>query len=165
MDLSGSAYAELAFLFLASFLIPTFNFISPLRPIIIILGLSTHLPPLTVGLVASVGTTLGALPLYFVGRKLQSLDRVKNWLVKHPKIDRFMQKISHKPFLVVLCLLWFPFPDELVGLYGGFERYNVWKFLLANFIGRVVWYIPLALFGSDIVGWFWSAWHWLGKVF
>lgn len=165
MPLTGSAYAELAFLFVVSFLIPTFNFISPFRPILVILGLSTHLPPLTVGLVATIGTTLGALPLYFVGRKLQSLDRIRSWIDRHPKLQRFLDRISHRPFLVILCLLWLPFPDEMVGLYGGFEKYPVPKFLLANFIARAVWYIPLAFFGQGLVDWFWVAWHWLQRIF
>lgn len=161
----GSGIVELIFLFLVSFLIPTFNFISPFRPIIVIIGLATHLPPLIVGIVASIGSALGALPLYYIGKKLQSLEKVQVWLDKRPSWKRLIDKVSHSSFLVIQLLLWLPFPDQLVGLYGGFERYPIWKFLIANLIGRAVWYIPLAYFGSDIVDWLWAIWHWLQRIF
>ncbi|MFH0852941.1 MAG: VTT domain-containing protein [bacterium] len=165
MDFFSTALAEYVFLFLVTLLIPTFNFISPFRPIPIILAMGTHLPFFTVGLIASVGTTLGVLPLYYVGIKVKEVKKVQAWIDKHPKWKKFFDKIKNRPFIMILVLLWTPLPDQLVGLYGGYEKYSIKKFLLANFIGRAVWYIPLAYFGSQVSDPLSRAWTWFVNLF
>ncbi|USN53843.1 MAG: VTT domain-containing protein [Candidatus Nomurabacteria bacterium] len=161
MWFTPSEWIELLILFFATLLIPTFNFVSPFRPILLIIAFATHIHFLVVGVVASVGATLGTLPLYYVGRKTQEMEKVQTWLQHHSKWKRLLERVEHSTFLVLLLLLWTPLPDQLVGLYGGFERYTMKKFLLANFIGRAVWYIPLAfaatIFDDPLSG----LWHWL----
>ena len=166
MPFSGSAAAELAFLFAVTILTPNLNFIMPFRPILVILALSTHLPFVWVGLIASVGATLGALPIYYASAKVRDLTKVQAWLHRHSKWQRVIDRAKRSPFLTILLLLWTPVPDQLVGLYGGLEKYPIWRYILANFIGRAVWYVPLAYIGSISGGTVSAAWHtvtrWVG---
>lgn len=151
---------ELAVLFVVAAITPTINFLLPLRPTLLILVLSQQLPWLIVGIVASLGGTIGALPLYSIALKVSDTTTVHRWL-QHGLVARLLRPLRTKMFLLLVLIIISPLPDQLIGLSGGAERYPVKKFLFANMIGRLLMYMPLAFvaayFHSDIS----AAWSWL----
>jgi LPXTG-motif cell wall-anchored protein len=108
------------------------------------------------GVIASgtVGSVLGGLPLYYVGYALGE-DRIEKWVERYSKwgllrgrdIARATDRFSGKTFLEVTIGQLLPGVRGVISIPAGVARMNVWLFLLANFIGTVVWCTVLAVAG------------------
>lgn len=156
--------AELGGLFAVTFLTPNISFFLPIRPTILTVVLAQTLPWFWVGLVATAGFTIGALPLYFAGWKASDTTTVRRWL-EHKWFARLFQMFKKSMFLLLLVLVITPLPDQLVGLAGGAEKYSLKKFLLANVLGRAVVYFPLAYIAATNHATMQSAWEATLKIF
>ena len=55
-------------------------------------------------------------------------------------------------FLIIILINLTPLPDALVGILGGGEKYNFKKFIIANLVGRIIFYMPFALIGHYFAG-------------
>jgi membrane protein YqaA with SNARE-associated domain len=100
---------------------------------------SPHWMPLYVFL-ATIGSTIGCIILYFISRKAGSRALAS---FSPAKQKRVKDLIDHYDVLSVLvaCLLPPPFPLKLFVVTTGVLRISVWRFALAIFTGRVFRYL------------------------
>lgn len=155
---------ELGGLFLVTFLTPNISFFLPVRPTILTVVLAQTIPWFWVSLVATVGFTIGALPLYAAGWKASDTTTVRKWL-EHKWFARLFRILKKSMFVLLLVLVITPLPDQLVGLAGGAEKYALKKFLLANVLGRAIVYFPLAYIAATNHAAIQSAWEAILKIF
>lgn len=157
------AVLSLALLFLVTLAAPTFNFVLPIRPTWLLFLLPAQINWGIVAVVGIIGSTLGAVPLFWATTKLKDVKTVERWL-SYRWVQWFVEKFKDKPFLLIIFLILTPVPDQLLGILGALERYPMKKFLLANAVGRVLFYVPLVLtgyflrgdvnrLGESIIGW------------
>lgn len=139
-----AALALLALLAVAA-LAPTFNILLPLRPTVLTVALASIVPWPFVALSAVLGGTIGALPLYAVGRAASVSHRVQGW-IHHPRAARWVRMLKQRSFVVLVLIVLLPLPDQFMVI-AGVERYRLRTFLLANVIGRALLYVPLAYLG------------------
>ena len=109
---------------------------------LLLIALSAHSPhwmPLYVFL-ATLGSTIGCIILYFISRKAGSRALAS---FSPAKQKRVKDLIDHYDVLSVLvaCLLPPPFPLKLFVVTTGVLRISVWRFALAIFTGRVFRYL------------------------
>jgi membrane protein DedA with SNARE-associated domain len=120
-------------------------------------GFKTARGPMTllgVIIAGTLGSVLGALPLYYAGYALGE-DRPRRWIEHHGKwlllrgkdLDRATERFSGKSFLDVTLGQLFPGVRGLISIPAGVARMNVGLFLLANLIGTLVWCTVLAVAG------------------
>lgn len=90
--------------------------------------------PLIVGLVGSVGGTLGEVTSYYLGYwgratiitgQPELYQRAEDWMKRYGSVTVFFFALA--PFLVF----------DLVGIAAGVLRFPMWKFLLACWLGRL----------------------------
>ena len=109
------------------------------------------LNPVTVGIVAGIGQTLGEMTGYLAGYSGQGLvnrsktyDRVEGWM----KRNEFMGE------LVVFVLALIPNPlFDAAGMAAGALRFPLWKYLMAAGLGKVIKNIVFAYGGSLGIDW------------
>ena len=120
-------------------------------------GFKTERGPMTllgVIIAGTVGSVLGGLPLYYAGYALGE-DRLRTWIERYGKwvllrardLDRAADRFSGNSFLEVTLAQLLPGIRGLISIPAGVARMNVWLFLLANFIGTLVWCTVLAVAG------------------
>lgn len=120
-------------------------------------GFKTALGPMTllgVIIAGTVGSVLGGLPFYYAGRALGE-ERLRQWIERHGKwvllrgkdLDRATDRFSGNTFLEVTLGQLVPGVRGLISIPAGVARMNVGLFLLANFIGTLVWCTVLAVAG------------------
>ena len=102
----------------------------------------------------TIGSVLGGLPLYYAGYALGE-ERLEKWVERYSKwgllrgrdIARANARFSGKSFLEVALGQLLPGVRGVISIPAGVARMNVGLFLLANFIGTVVWCTVLAVAG------------------
>jgi len=120
-------------------------------------GFRTVRGPMTlVGVIiaGTVGSVLGGLPLYYAGYALGE-ERLRRWIERYGKwvllrgkdLDRAADRFSGNSFLDVTLGQLLPGVRGLISIPAGVARMNVGLFLLANFIGTLVWCTVLAVAG------------------
>ncbi len=145
-----SAVIELGLVMLVGFILPIVP-IFPLRLAFLIPVVAASINPLLVVLAASVGSSLGTLPLYAVTREVSDLSTVKRWL-SHGWMQKLLAALNRKMFVCVLIFALLPLPDQLMSIVSGFEDYPAWKLSLGFFIGRLPYYLLLAFLGVHFSG-------------
>ena len=109
------------------------------------------LNPVTVGIVAGIGQTLGEMTGYLAGYSGQGLvnrsktyNRIEGWMKRNESISE----------LVVFVLALIPNPlFDAAGMAAGALRFPVWKYLVAAGIGKIIKNIIFAYGGSLGIGW------------
>ena len=102
----------------------------------------------------TIGSVLGGLPLYYAGYALGE-ERLEKWVERYRKwgllrgrdIERATARFSGNTFLEVTLGQLLPGVRGVISIPAGVARMNVGLFLLANFIGTVVWCTALAVAG------------------
>lgn len=104
-------------------------------------------------LAGTVGSVLGALPLYYAGRALGE-ERPEKWveryrwtLLRAKDLERATARFSGRSFVDVMIAQMVPGVRGLISIPAGVARMNIGLFLLANFIGTLVWCGVLAVAG------------------
>lgn len=133
-----------------SFLIANFPFL-PMRPAIMAIYFAKDINFLLVTLACAIGTTLGAIPVYGATYKATDFEKFKQWMNKK-WVKKFLLSMKNNLFLVIVLINLTPIPDPFVGILGGLEKYDFKKFLLANFVSRIIFYLPFALIGYYFAG-------------
>ncbi len=102
----------------------------------------------------TIGSVLGALPLYYTGvalgeeRPEKWVERYGRWtLLRAKDIERATARFSGNSFVDVIIGQLVPGIRGLISIPAGVARMNVGLFLLANFIGTLVWCGVLAVAG------------------
>ncbi len=105
---------------------------------------------------ATVGSLLGAVVLYSVGRWMNP-QRLEHWLegrigkILHLKKEdiRRAEKwfMKHGKFTVFFCRF-IPVIRSLISVPAGMARMNIWAFLLLSTMGTAIWNIVLVYLGA-----------------
>ena len=108
------------------------------------------LNPWLVGFSAAIGAALGELTGYVVGLGGEKLieKRHKTFLRKYKK---WLRREFMFPLVVLFAAT--PLPDDIVGIACGIFRYDVKKFLMASFIGKLILNLALAFGGYYGLNW------------
>jgi membrane protein YqaA with SNARE-associated domain len=117
---------------------------------------------LLIALLASVGSTLGSIVIYVIGRKGGQVVLRKR--VSQQRIEEFQRKFAKQEFwgLMLPAMLPPPTPFKLIELAAAVFGMPLGKYLLAIFLGRCVRFVAISLltlkFGPQFV-------HWTGEFF
>jgi len=134
-------------LFVVSAITPNLNFVMPVRPIWLIVIFSQSYHWVLVAFIATLGATVGVIPLYKIIYNVQKGKSVQGWL-RRRWVRRIMGMLKGRDFLAILVIVLTPLPDQLIGIVSGVNRYPMGKFLLANFLGRFAFYLIIAYLGA-----------------
>ncbi|MFH1978711.1 MAG: VTT domain-containing protein [Candidatus Aenigmatarchaeota archaeon] len=116
----------------------------PVPAYIITVTFGSILNPWLVGIASALGAALGEITGYLLGRGgrevllekyEKNFKRAKKWIE------------THGIFPVIILFAATPLPDEVVGIMAGAINYNIKKFLLASFLGKLLLYTALAMAG------------------
>jgi membrane protein DedA with SNARE-associated domain len=103
-----------------------------------------------VAIISGAGMAIGELTGYAVGKgggKALSMKDTK-WLKKGEEWFR-----KGRGFLFIMIFAATPLPDDVTGILGGAFSYDLRKFLLATFIGKVIMNIALVFTGYYGFNW------------
>jgi len=108
-------------------------------------------------LAGTVGSVLGALPLYYVG-KILGQDRLKRFADRHGKwltlsgddIDAAMKKFDHHGSAAVFVCRLIPGVRSLISIPAGICGMKLPRFLLYTTAGSVIWTAALAYAGHKL---------------
>jgi uncharacterized membrane protein YdjX (TVP38/TMEM64 family) len=121
--------------------------IIPVSNMTIITGLGAILPlPWLVGLVGGLGAGIGEMTGYVVGRSGRDL------LAKNKIYTRVERWVKRWGWIAVFILSIVPLLFDVVGIIAGAMRMPVWRFFLATWLGRTIFYIAVAYLGSGVFG-------------
>ena len=119
----------------------------------------------------TIGSVLGALPLYYAGRALGEerperwLERYGRWtLIRGKDLERATARFSGHSFVDVIIAQMLPGVRGLISIPAGVARMNVGLFLLANLIGTLFWCAALAVAGRILGANFTRIHQFLGPV-
>lgn len=128
-------YAELGYigLFFATF-VASAAFFVPLPGLAVVLAAATVLSPPWVALVASLGSSLGEISGYLLGR-FAITDQFKARLKMYSQAERWMHRYG--AFAVWLFAAFPLFVFDVMAVAAGAFRLPVWKFMLAIWLGRL----------------------------
>lgn len=101
----------------------------------VIIAAGSTLNPIWLGVVASIGSTIGELSSYLVGylgRKIL----IGDYLTKYEKAESWLKKYGS--FAIFLFALLPIFIFDLLGIVAGSLRFPLWKFILACWVGRLI---------------------------
>ena len=101
----------------------------------VVIAAGTVLNPLWVGIVASIGSTIGELSSYavgYLGRKII----VGDYFTKYEQAESWLKKYGS--FAVFLFALLPILIFDLLGIIAGSLRFPLWKFIIACWAGRVI---------------------------
>ncbi|MEM2954870.1 MAG: VTT domain-containing protein [Candidatus Nanoarchaeia archaeon] len=122
----------------------------PLPAFLIIFAFGAILNPWIVGFIAALGSTIGELSGYGLGLLTKKAVEKKHekWL---KKAKEWMEK--YKAFFVIIFFAATPLPDDVLGILFGTVKYDLKKFLIATFIGKLILNLALALGGYYGIRW------------
>ena len=103
--------------------------------------------PVLMGLAGGAGAGIGESTGYFVGSSGRTIIK------KVGLYNRMSAWLQRWGMLAVFILAIVPFFFDLIGMAAGILRFPLWKFLLANWLGRTILYVSISL----VVAWGWEA--------
>ena len=142
------AYGYLG-IFLVSF-IGSASIILPVPSFIIVFTFGSILNPWLVGIAGGVGSAIGELTAYAIGRGgKKALEKSHGKLLK--KTHDWVKKRGL--FAVLILFAATPLPDDLAGVFAGVIHYDIRKMFLATLIGKLVLNLALAWGGFYGMQW------------
>jgi membrane protein DedA with SNARE-associated domain len=132
----------------------------PVPSFILIFVAGSLLNPFAVGIIAGIGSAIGELTSYAVGRGLHyGKNKLSDKRKNKPKgreifrknakwIKRFNVWFHSKyGFVLIVIFAATPLPDDVLGLYCGAIKYNWKKFFAASLIGKIILSLLIAYAG------------------
>lgn len=108
------------------------------------------LNPSLVAIFSSLGAAFGETTAYGVGRGGGYI--LKKWQKKY--FEKGKEWFARgKGFWVIILFAATPLPFDLVGILGGIFNYNIVKFILATFLGKMIMHSVLAFGGFYGINW------------
>ena len=127
------------------------SIVLPLVPsVLAIIAVAPFLNPWLIGLSSGAGAAIGELTGYYVGRGGGAIIKGKSkaWI---ERAERWSKKSGLFPVIILFAIT--PLPADIVGILAGMIKYDVKKFLLANFIGKTIKFSLLAWAVVIGIGW------------
>ncbi len=122
----------------------------PLPAVLPVFILGGILNPFLVALVASLGAALGEGVGYALGFGAEKLINGKHFSLLE-KGKRWFQKGRGGFFIFLLAAT--PLPDDVAGVAAGLFKYNIFKFWLFAFLGKLVMNMALSFGGYYGIHW------------
>lgn len=116
----------------------------PFPAFLITFTAAAFLNPWLVGIISGVGSAIGELTGYALGRgggKL--LDKHQKKILK--RTERWTKK--HGVFPVIFLFALTPLPDDIIGIIAGVIKYDIKYFFLATVLGKIILYTAIAWAG------------------
>lgn len=105
--------------------------------LILVLAVVLNLNIFLTAVLTAAGSMIGEMVGYGVG--VAGGKVVKGKFRKHKKLIKTIEEYYHKyAFWVIFVTAFLFFPFDLVGIISGLSRYDVKKFLLAGFLGKLL---------------------------
>lgn len=105
----------------------------------VVIGMSTILNPIYVGILAGIGSAIGELTGYMVGEG--ALD-----IAGRKKYEQYLSLIRKNDMLAILFFSFLPNPFfDIAGIAAGAAKVSVWRYVLFCAIGRSLRYVLLAM--------------------
>lgn len=145
-QLDTSQFKELGYIgvFLAT-LIGSATLFFPVPNIATVIAGGILFNPIGVTVAAGLGSTLGEIVGYTVGRSGHSAFQETKW---HSKVFEWFSRFGG---LTIFLLALVPNPlFDLAGVVAGMANYSVLKFVLATFLGKTLRALILSLLGSQL---------------
>lgn len=98
-------------------------------------------------LTLSAGATMGKLVVYFIGRSLGRIEKIKNFTWSSTK---FFSKHKKSVFTLIFLVAALPLPDDVFYIPIATARYSIIYFTIALFLGKLVITILTALYGISL---------------
>lgn len=125
-------------------LVGSATIIFPLPAFAVVFLFGSILNPFLVGFFAALGATIGELTGYALGRGGKKIAEKKHGKL----IERTREWMErYRAFVVIVAFAATPLPDDVLGLLCGAINYDLRKFLLATFAGKLVMNVSLAFGG------------------
>jgi len=149
-------------------LVASSSIIFPIPSFLLAFAAGNFLNPWLIGLSSGAGAALGELIGYGLGKGSGKVieKKYKKWVEMGKKWIK-----SHSSFPMIILFAATPLPDDILGIVCGLFNYDIKKFFIASFIGKVIMYTALAWGGfygfkwvSDIFG-STTAWLLIGIAF
>ena len=143
-------------LFLVNF-IASASIIFPIPAFLLVFGAGSLriLNPWIIGIAAGAGAALGELIGYGIGKGGREVVKEK-----YKKLIKTGEKWieNHSSFLMIVVFAATPLPDDILGIVCGVFDYDIKKFFLASFIGKVIMNSALAWGGF-------YGFQWVSEIF
>lgn len=131
-------------------LVASATIVLPAPGLAIIIAMSPSLDPLTLGIVAGVGSALGELTGYAAGAGGGALIPP----ARQAQFERVRQLTSQYGPLILAVLAALPFPlFDFAGIVAGALRMRILSFLLSVAVGKSIKYIILIMLGAGSLQW------------
>ncbi|MCL4518137.1 MAG: VTT domain-containing protein [Thaumarchaeota archaeon] len=120
----------------------------PVPYLVVVILLSSKLDPLTLGVLAGIGGSLGKITSYILGRSgyelfkpdtRKNMDALRGLIGKYGDIGVFIFAVS-------------PLPDDIYLIPIGMMKYPFWRFIIANTAGKIVLAVGVAFFSRAYFG-------------
>ena len=136
-----------AYGYLGAFIVCIVGNVSIILPVpfaLVVYAFGATLNPLILGIVAGVGSTIGEMSAYLVGRGGRKVieDRYGN------RLDAVRMLIERHGMIVIILVALLPIPDDLLLIPLGMMNYPVKKLLAAMLIGKTGMCLFLAYAGA-----------------
>jgi len=133
--------------YLGAFIICIIGNISIILPVpfaLVVYAFGSTLNPLILGIVAGVGSTIGEMSAYLIGRGGRKVieDRYGN------RLDAVRKLIERHGMMVIILVALLPIPDDLLLIPLGMMKYPAKKLLAAMLIGKTGMCLFLAYAGA-----------------
>lgn len=111
-----------------------------------------------------IGTTVGSIIVFFIFRSL-SKKKLKAYVTKHPKAERFFHWVEKKGFTPLFILYSFPFsPSSVISVTAGLSTVPIHTFLLALAMGKSVLVFIMSYIGYDFFDMLREPWRFIPVV-
>jgi len=118
----------------------------PIYSILIFSG-SMGLNPIIAAIFTAAGSTLGEIIGFLVGRGSSNLFLKKEGK-KYKKYVNFFKKFGGIAIFLFAAL---PLPFDIIGIISGFLKYDMKKFLLFTFLGKLIKMLIVAISGEIVL--------------
>lgn len=134
-------------------ILSAFTLFIPSPAFIAVAAMATFLDPLMLGIAAGIGSGIGEMTAYIVGRGAEAaVHKRKGHIHKSiVQIDKLFKR--YHPDVVIFGFSAIPvLPVDAVGIFCGLIRYNWKRFLIVMTIGKIIKYTALAFLGATFFG-------------
>src|SRR3989442_9230583 len=115
----------------------------PFPNLLVVVLLSNILDPPQLGLLAGLGGSLGKVTSYLLGRSGYGLSKTET----RSNLDLVRGFLGRYGTLGIFILAVTPLRDEVYAIPMGMLNFPLWRFLLANTLGKIILYTAVAYFG------------------
>lgn len=131
-------------------LISSATIIFPIPSFFLIFTFGAVLNPFFVALISALGAAIGEITSYLIGLGGKKLLE-KKYSKQIKKIRKTFEKYGSDLWIFILAAT--PFPDDIVGIFCGVIKYDLRRYFLALFLGKLVLSLILAFAGYYSVNW------------